>query len=250
MSFEASAGLKPHGPFSAKAVRKRYEDLDLIDGPRLKPASGFKATSLVVFLHGYGADGNDLIDIGRSWAPLLPDTAFVSPHAPDPCAESPVGRQWFGLSMRDPEELWRGVSRAAPTLNEFLDAELKRTGLTEDRLALVGFSQGTMLALHTAPRRLYQMAGVVGYSGLLAGPEHLQNDMENAPPVLLVHGAEDPLIPAVALRHAASELGAASFDVEWHIRPGLQHGIDQEGLALGVDFLRRAFAREKQEKVD
>jgi phospholipase/carboxylesterase len=239
MSFSAPADLRPHMPFAAKANRERYEDSGMIDGPRLKPASGGKAKSLVVFLHGYGADGNDLIDIGRHWAPMLPDTAFVSPHAPEPCGEAPVGRQWFPLSMRDPDELWQGVSRAAAPLNEFLDAELQRWSLTEDRMALVGFSQGTMMALHAGPRRLYPMAGIVGYSGLLAGPEHLEHDIEAAPPVLLVHGAEDPLIPAVALHHAASELGAASFDVEWHIRPGLQHGIDPEGLALGAAFLKR-----------
>jgi phospholipase/carboxylesterase len=210
----------------------------MIDGPRVKPASGGAAKSLVVFLHGYGADGNDLIDIGRHWAPRLPDTAFVSPHAPERCAEAPMGRQWFGLTMRDPDEIWRGVSKAAPALDTFLDAELTRLSLPPDRLALVGFSQGTMMALHVAPRRIDQIAGVVGYSGLLAGPEHLAGDLQSMPPVLLIHGADDPLIPAVALNQAAGELGAAGIDVEWHIRPGLPHGIDQEGLELGGAFLR------------
>src|SRR6476620_6476018 len=114
-----------------------------LDGPRLEPQSG-QTKRLVVFLHGYGADGNDLIDIGRAWQPILPDTAFVSPHAPEPCGQAPVGRQWFGLTFRDPDERWVGVNQAAPALNEFLDAELTRRQLPSDALALVGFSQGTM----------------------------------------------------------------------------------------------------------
>jgi phospholipase/carboxylesterase len=209
-----------------------------LDGPRLGPASGGAAKSLVVFLHGYGADGNDLIDIGRHWAPELPDTAFASPHAPEPCAEAPVGRQWFGLTMRDPGEIWRGVTKARPVLDQFLDAELARLSLPPERLALVGFSQGTMMALHVAPRRQAPIAGIVGYSGLLAGPERLPGEIVSRPPVLLVHGSDDPLIPAAAILQASSALGAVSVEVEWHIRPGLQHGIDPEGLDLGAAFLR------------
>jgi phospholipase/carboxylesterase len=211
----------------------------MIDGPRLPPANGAPATSLVVFLHGYGADGRDLIDIGRHWAPLLPGTAFASPHAPEPCAEAPTGRQWFPLSMRDPAEFWRGVTRAAPALDAFLDAELERHRLAPDRLALVGFSQGTMMALHVGPRRVVPIGGIVGYSGLIAGPDRLKEEARSLPPVLLVHGEEDPLIPAPALHQAANTLAAAGAEVEWHVRPGLAHGIDMEGLALGAAFLGR-----------
>ncbi len=211
----------------------------VLDGPRLAPASGGQATSLVVFLHGYGADGNDLIDIGRMLAPVLPDTAFVSPHAPEPCGEAPVGRQWFPLASADPHLLRERVRSAAPVLDAFLDAELAAHGLADDRLALVGFSQGTMMALHVGPRRPGRIAGIVGYSGLLAGPEYLKSELRHRPPVLLVHGAADPVIPAIALDAATKALGEAGFAVESHLRPGLQHGIDQQGLALGADFLRR-----------
>src|SRR3989449_10118723 len=123
-----------------------------LDGPRLEPRTG-PARQLVVFLHGYGADGNDLIDIGRAWQGLLPHAAFVSPHAPEPCAEAPVGRQWFPLTFRDPRERWRGVNAAAPGLDRFLDAELARHRLGDGPLALVGFSQGTMMAPHGGLRR-------------------------------------------------------------------------------------------------
>ena len=213
----------------------------MLDGPRIHPV-GTPAKSLVVFLHGYGADGNDLIDIGRLWAPLLPTTAFVSPHAPEPCAESPMGRQWFPLAGVDPAKLRDGVLGAAPILDAFLDAELADHRLSDDRLALVGFSQGTMMALHVAPRRPHRIAGVVGYSGLIPGPEFLAAEAKHQPPVLLIHGDADPVVPSLALFAAERVLGDAGFPVEWHMRPGLAHGIDQEGLDLGLEFLKRVFA--------
>ncbi|MCR4283325.1 MAG: dienelactone hydrolase family protein [Bauldia sp.] len=214
----------------------------MIDGPRIVPAGG-PAKSLVVFLHGYGADGNDLIDVGRIWAPLMPDTAFVSPHAPEPCAEAPTGRQWFPLAGIDPAKLREGVLASAPILDAFLDAELARHKLGDDRLVLVGFSQGAMMALHVGPRRQNPIAGIVGYSGLLPGPEHLKAEMKHRPPVLLVHGDADPLIPSMALYAAARILGDAGFQVEWHMRPGLEHGVDQAGLDTGVSFLRRVLGQ-------
>ncbi len=213
--------------------------MTLLDGPRIAPLSGGPATSLVVFLHGYGADGNDLIDIGRMLTPALPETAFVSPHAPEPCGEAPVGRQWFPLAGGDPHLLRQGVVSAAPALDAFLDAELAAYSLSDDRLALVGFSQGTMMALQVGPRRAGQIAGIVGYSGLLAGPEYLATELRQRPPVLLVHGDADPVIPVMALQVAGEALRATGFPLEWHVRPGLQHGIDQEGLTLGAEFLRR-----------
>jgi phospholipase/carboxylesterase len=209
----------------------------MIDGPRIPPASGGLAKSLIVLLHGYGADGNDLIEIGRYLAPVLPETAFVSPHAPDPCA--PFGRQWFSLAVIDPHRLYRDVSNAAPVLDAFLDAELAGLGLSDKELALVGFSQGTMMALHVAPRRTGCVAGVVGFSGLLAGPERLSGEMKCTPPMLLVHGDADPVVPAMALNAAVRALGEAGVAVEWHLRPGLQHGIDGPGLELAAAFLAR-----------
>jgi phospholipase/carboxylesterase len=211
----------------------------MIDGPRISPAGGGRARSLIVLLHGYGADGNDLIDIGRHLAPILPETAFVSPHAPHACAGVPLGRQWFPLAVIDPHRLYADVSSAAPALNSFLDEELARLGLSDRELALLGFSQGTMMALHVALRRPGCIAGVVGYSGLLAGPEHLAAEMKCAPPVLLVHGAADAVVPAMALNAAVRALGEAGVPVEWHLRPNLQHGIDGPGLELGATFLAR-----------
>jgi phospholipase/carboxylesterase len=219
-------------------------DAAKLDGPRLAPASG-KAKSLVVFLHGYGADGNDLIEIGRAWQSLLPDTAFVSPHAPNPCGQAPVGREWFPLSMRDPSERWTGVNSAAPGLNAFLDAELARHSLPGSALALVGFSQGTMMSLHAGLRRAVAPAAIVGYSGMLVTPnddaeiDKFAEDIIARPPVLLVHGDQDQLIPVQALLHAAQGLASLDIPVQWHISPGVGHGIDQEGLRHGGEFLAR-----------
>src|SRR6266849_4659240 len=142
-----------------------------LDGPRLEPRGS--ARQLVVFLHGYGADGNDLIEIGRAWQGLLPDAAFVSPHAPRPCGQAPVGREWFPLTFREANERWVGVQAAAPGLDKFLDAELARRKLPPSALALVGFSQGTMMALHVGLRRAVSPAAIVGYSGLLVLPPEL-----------------------------------------------------------------------------
>ena len=212
-----------------------------IDGPRLEPKSG-TAKQLVVFLHGYGADGNDLIEIGRAWQGLLPDAAFVSPHAPNPCGQSPMGREWFPLTFRDPNERWVGVNAAAPALNAFIDAELKRRNLPPSALALVGFSQGTMMALHVGLRRAVAPAAIVGYSGMLVLPEDPDPDafaaeIESKPPVLLVHGDGDEMIPVQAVFHASQGLAALEVPTQWHISPGIGHGIDQEGLRHGGEFL-------------
>jgi phospholipase/carboxylesterase len=217
-----------------------------LDGPRLEPRSG-PARQLVVFLHGYGADGNDLIDIGRAWQGLLPHAAFVSPHAPRPCGQAPTGREWFPLTFRNPEERWTGVNEAAPILEGFLEAELTRRNLPPSALALVGFSQGTMMSLHVGLRRTVAPAAIVGYSGMLVVPETIDPDafaaeIRSRPPVLLIHGDGDQLIPVQALFHAAQGLASLDIPVQWHISEGIGHGIDQEGLRHGGEFLARQFA--------
>ncbi len=217
-----------------------------LDGPRIEPRSG-PARQLVVFLHGYGANGNDLIEIGRAWQGMLPRAAFVSPHAPHPCGQAPSGREWFSLTFRDPGERWTGVNAAAPVLNAFLDAELARRQLPPQALALVGFSQGTMMALHVGLRRGVAPAAIVGYSGMLVVPENVDPDAFAAeikvkPPVLLIHGDQDELIPVQAVFHAAQGLAALDIPAEWHVSSGIGHGIDQEGLRQGGEFLARHFA--------
>jgi phospholipase/carboxylesterase len=211
--------------------------MPLLDGPRLMPAAGGKPRRLVVLLHGYGADGNDLIAIGRHWATALPDAAFVAPHAPDPCGMG-GGRQWFPLTFRDPSEFGRGCAAAAPALDDFLDAELARHGLPASALALVGFSQGTMMALDAGLRRRPPVGCIVGYSGLLARPEMLASAVRPTPPIALVHGDRDEVVPVDMLFAALEALGKAEVPVEWHLAPGLGHGIDPDGLAVGLGLIR------------
>ncbi|MGL5446348.1 MAG: alpha/beta hydrolase [Rhabdaerophilum sp.] len=213
-----------------------------LDGPRLPPLSG-QAKQLVVFLHGYGADGNDLIDLGQTFAQILPDAAFVSPHAPEPCGMSPMGRQWFELTFRDPGERWRGVNHAAPDLNAFLDIELANHNLGPSQLALVGFSQGAMMALHVGLRRPVSPGAIVAYSGHLVGGEHLKEQASNKPPILLVHGDQDNVIPVDALFDAMTSLGKAEIPCQWHLSMGVGHGIDPEGLRHGGEFIAQNMRR-------
>lgn len=207
-----------------------------IDGPRLPAASG-TPKALVVFLHGYGADGNDLIAIGREWRKAMPDVAFVAPHAPERMPGAPMGRQWFPLTFRDPSERQRGVVAARPGLDAFLDAELAKNGLGADRLALVGFSQGTMMALHVGLRRAVPPAAILGYSGMLVSPELLKAEATAKPPIFLIHGDRDEVIPIDALFAAMDGLTAAEIPMQWRLAAGLGHGIDGEGLRHGASFL-------------
>lgn len=212
-----------------------------LSGPRLAPARG-PATHLVVLAHGYGADGNDLIGLAPHWQQLLPTAAFAAPDAPEPCAGSPMGRQWFPISRLDPREMQKGVQSAAATLDAFLDAELARLNLPPERLALVGFSQGTMMSLHVGLNRAVKPAAIVGYSGMLAGAENLGKLGPDTPPLMLIHGDADPMIPPDALFMSAGALARAGAAVQWHLSPGIGHSIDPEGLGLGGIFLAMAFA--------
>jgi phospholipase/carboxylesterase len=223
-----------------------------LDGPRI-PSTAGRTSQLVVFLHGYGADGNDLIELGRQWRAILPEAAFVSPHAPERSPAAPMGRQWFALSNRPPDdaagsdERWNGAVKARGGIDAFLDAELKRLGLDDSKLALVGFSQGAMMALHVGLRRPRAPAAILGFSSLLIGADRLSEatarDARGAPPpILLIHGDQDPLIPLEAMFMAAEALAQASIPTQWHLSAGIGHGIDPEGLRQGGLFLAKAFA--------
>jgi len=213
-----------------------------LNGPLVPPASGRAPRSIVILLHGYGSNGDDLIGLVPYWRDALPDTVFLSPNAPQPCPGVPGGRQWWPLTSFSPEARAAGVREAAPVLDAFIDSQLAAYGLAEDRLALVGFSQGTMVALHVGPRRERQLAGVVGYSGMLADPASLAAEARSRPPVLLVHGDADPMVPVAALPQATAALEAAGFDVAAHVSRGLGHSIDEAGLRLGEQFLSRVLA--------
>lgn len=203
--------------------------------PTLAPRRG-PATHLVVLVHGYGADGNDLIGLAAHWQDLLPTVAFAAPNAPTRTPGAP-GYQWFPITRIDPHLMQQGVEMAGPVLEEYLDAELARLGIPPENLALAGFSQGTMLSLHVGLRRKVKPAAIVGFSGMLAGLP----PAGDIPPILLTHGDADQVIPPQAMFMAALALGQAGACVQWHLAPGMGHGIDPEGLAIAGEFLNLGF---------
>jgi len=207
-----------------------------LSGPTKSPSRA-PATHLVVLVHGYGADGQDLIGLAQHWQSLLPAVAFAAPNAPTRVPGG-AGYQWFPISRIDPHEMRKGVEAATPMLEDYLDAELARLGLPPERLALVGFSQGTMLSLHLGLRRKIKPAAIVGFSGLLAGTPPADGAI---PPIFLTHGDSDTVIPPQAMFVAATQLGLAGAAVQWHLAPGMGHGIDPEGLVLAGQFLSLAF---------
>jgi phospholipase/carboxylesterase len=210
--------------------------MDQLDGPRFGPAGGGAPDALVVLVHGFGADGDDLIDLAGVWAEVLPGALFVAPHAPEPCAGMPFGRQWFALWDRTSAQLEAGAAAAAGALGGFVAAELDRLGLPPDRVALMGFSQGAMTVLEAGLRGAVPGAAcVLAYSGGMIGAER---PVASRPPVLLVHGEADEVVPAAASRAACAALEAAGVPVRAIYRPGLGHGLDEVGLAAGAEVLR------------
>jgi phospholipase/carboxylesterase len=213
-----------------------------LSGPRHSPAAGRRPKRLVILLHGLGADGNDLIGLAPYWAPLLPDAEFLAPNAPFPCDMAPYGHQWFSVQDRSPAAVLAGVRAAAPVLDGFIDEALAERSLDDADLALVGFSQGTMMSLFVGLRRARPVAGILGYSGRLLAPELLAQELRSRPSVLLVHGTEDPLVPYASLAAAERELKAAGVPVETLTCPGIGHSIDEAGLRRGGQFLSAVLA--------
>ncbi len=207
------------------------------------PLSGKKPSSIVLLLHGYGSNGQDLIGLADYWAKDLPDTVFVSPDAFSPC-EVGFGFQWFSLQSWTPQHLLGGAEAASSRLNVYIDEVLSRYGLSSDRLALVGFSQGTMMSLYVAPRRDMPVAGVLGYSGALLGGEGLANNPAVVKmPICLIHGDMDPVVPVTAYYHASETLKQAGYPVEGGVTRGLVHSIDAQGLQGGLSFLKRVLGQ-------
>jgi phospholipase/carboxylesterase len=207
-----------------------------------KEAKSGVTRSVVVFLHGYGANGADLLGLADPLSDHLPDTLFIAPDAPENCAGAPMGYQWFPIPWIDgssEEEAERGMMQAAEDLNAFLDAVLVDEDLLPEQMVLFGFSQGTMMSLHVAPRREDEIAGIVAFSGRLMSPDLLKDEAISKPSILLVHGDQDDVVPVQSLPEAAEALDEAGFkEVYAHIMKGTAHGIAPDGLSVALAFMR------------
>jgi len=212
----------------------------IVNGSSLQPLSGTTPKQIVLLLHGYGSNGADLISLAPHWQQALPDALFLAPNAPQRCGMAASGYQWWPLSTFTPQALASGAATAAPAINAFIDRKLDQYGLGDADLAIVGFSQGTMMALHVGLRRETQVAGILGYSGTLTGAAELAHQKITKPPVLLVHGSADPIVPVSALHSAERALRGLGIDVTTHVSPGLGHSVDPVGLRLGAEFVARA----------
>lgn len=212
----------------------------ILESVRRDAASG-KGTSLVIFLHGYGANAQDLMGLADPLSSHMPDTIFAAPDAPENCAGSPMGFQWFPIPWIDgssEEDAAKGLQAAVDNLNAYLDKTMTDEGVSADKTVVFGFSQGTMMALHVAPRRKDALAGVVGFSGRLLSPESLEDEAISKPPVILVHGDQDDVVPPASLPEAADALVVAGFEVYTHIMKGTAHGIAPDGLSVAAAFMR------------
>ena len=228
-------GLLPGGKGQGRDQMTR-----VLQSERREPLSG-TTKSVVVFLHGYGANGADLLGLADPLGEHMPDTLFVAPDAPESIPGMPFGLQWFPIPWIDgssEEEAERGLNAAAEDLNAFLDALMVDEDVLPEQVVLFGFSQGTMMSLYVAPRREKQIAGIVGFSGRLIPGDDLSN-VPSKPPVLLVHGDQDEMINVSEMSSAETALRAAGFDVSSHISRGIGHGIAPDGLTLGLQFLMK-----------
>lgn len=214
----------------------------IVNGASLQPLSGTAPKQIVLLLHGFGSSGSDMIALAPAWQQSLPEALFLAPHAPQRSGFG-AGYQWWGLSQITPQALAAGTAQAAPAIDAFIDRKLKQYDLREAELAIVGFSQGTMAALHVGLRRPRQLAAIVGYSGMLTGAAELRHAQITRPPVLLVHGSHDPVVPVAALHSAESDLRHLGIDVSTHVSSGIGHSVDPVGLRLGRDFLARVWRK-------
>lgn len=214
-------------------------DLPELSGPEAAPASGGPAKQLIIFVHGYGANGEDLISLSRYYAQVAPDAAFISPDAPYRCDGAPMGFQWYDVWMKNPAERLAAIRSTGEIFDNFVTGQLARHGLSEDKLVLIGFSQGTMMSLFTAPRRENAIAGIVGYSGRMESADTLKAEIRSKPPVVMVHGDSDELLAVSEMETAAATLRDCGVEIDTHIRPGLGHGIDEEGIRVGLAFVQK-----------
>ena len=214
-----------------------------INGPSIFPLSGNKAKQLIIFCHGYGSDGNDLIGLANYFQQMLPDAYFISPNAPENCPMNPTGFQWFDFTSNDPELIWNKVIDAGKVLDNFIDKKLKELNLSDKDLSLIGFSQGTMMSLHIGLRRNIPMNAIVGFSGRIIREDTLKTELKSRPPIYLIHGDQDPMVPYQDTLNAGKILEKSNVNVQTHISKNTQHSIAQDGLEIAIKFLHSNYIK-------
>ena len=215
----------------------------MLTGPELSTKNGNKPKQLIIFLHGVGADGDNLIDIANVLGPHFPDAYFLSPNAPFPYDMASSGYQWFQFRDISEENLLKGLNKAMPYLNEFVDHQLKRFNLTEQDLAVIGFSQGSMIALHTFPRRSKPIALIAALSGTIVAPHLLEKELKSKPSILLMHGEKDQVVPVKFMKLSSQALKNLDFNIKTHIYPNLEHSINQEEIVETIKELKEKFSK-------
>jgi len=213
--------------------------MSLIDGPSVLPLSGNQAKQLVIFCHGYGADGNDLIGLANYFQQALPDAFFISPNAPEACPMNPMGYQWFDFTSNDPELIWKKVNDAGEILNKFIDHKLNELNLTDENLSLVGFSQGTMMSLHVGLRRKLKMSSIVGFSGRLIREDTLADEIRSRPPIYLIHGDQDEVVNPTNLLEAKDFFVRNNIPIETKMIKNCGHHIAVEASSLALNFIKK-----------
>ena len=208
----------------------------------INPEYGEEIKNAVILLHGYGGDGKDISMLTLNWKRFLKNTVFLCPDAHETCNINPSGYQWFDFQSGDPALIWKGVLEAASVLNSFIDEQLAKYNLSDDNLALIGFSQGTMMSLHVGLRRKKPMRALVGFSGKLIGEELLKDDLVSKPPIYLIHGEQDPMVPHQETINAADVLQKHDVEVQKHISSNTPHSIAEDGLKIAIDFLSSKFS--------
>jgi len=213
----------------------------MLNDVSIKPINNGETKQVVIIVHGLGDSAEGIITLGEAMRPALLETEFVACDAPFPCEFSPFGYQWFSANDWTSSVVLNGVKKAAPYLNDYIDHIMESRNLSADKIALLGFSQGTMISLYVAPRRKEQLACVLGYSGALIGGENLSYERKSAPPVFLAHGEQDEVVPFESMSRASQGLKNANINVSALACPNLGHSVDDNGLTQGILFLKKHF---------
>lgn len=229
-------------------------DLPNLSGPSVLPEGGKAPEQIVLLLHGVGSDGQDLLGLAPYYQKVARNAVFIAPNGPQPFDGGPpelppTGYQWFSLSEGDPQRRFEGMKATAPIIDAYIDQLLAEYKLDASKLVLVGFSQGTMMALHVGLRRAQPVAGIIGYCGTLIGGSSLSGEIKSRPPVLMVNGAVDAIMPPDVLEQSGKMLRENGVEVETMVRPNLGHGLDDEGVKAGMGFLAKVFDIDLQKLV-